>query len=165
MHRTLKAETVRPPADHPGQQQARFNIFKEIYNDERPNEALGQTTPASRWRPPRRVLPRSIEESWYDADHEVRRVRPNGENKWRGDMIFIGGGRTRVRTSLYMGALVATRWNPPLKAFFYRLVAAGKPKMVALIPSRGSFSPSSTPSSEIENHGKMLDRQDSRSPH
>lgn len=51
---------------------------------------------------------------------------------WRG-RSFIGGGRTRVRTALFMGAMVAKRWNPTLKAFFGRLVAAGKPKMVALI--------------------------------
>jgi transposase len=51
---------------------------------------------------------------------------------WRG-RSFIGGGRTRVRTALYMGALVAARWNPPLKAFFDRLVAAGKPRKVAII--------------------------------
>jgi transposase len=38
-----------------------------------------------------------------------------------------------VRTALYMGALVASRWNPPLKTFYARLVAAGKPRMVALI--------------------------------
>jgi transposase len=38
-----------------------------------------------------------------------------------------------VRTALFMGAMVAKRRNPILKAFFDRLVAAGKPKMVALI--------------------------------
>ncbi len=51
---------------------------------------------------------------------------------WRG-RSFIGGGRTSVRTALFMGAMVAKRFNPVLKAFFDRLVAAGKPKMVALI--------------------------------
>jgi transposase len=51
---------------------------------------------------------------------------------WRGKS-FIGGGRTAVRTALFMGALVAMRFNPVLKAFFDRLIAAGKPKMVALI--------------------------------
>lgn len=51
---------------------------------------------------------------------------------WRG-RSFIGGGRTSVRTALFMGAMVAKRYNPVLKAFFDRLVAAGKPKMVALI--------------------------------
>jgi len=52
--------------------------------------------------------------------------------KWRGKS-FIGGGRTVVRTALFMGASVAARHNPVLKAFFDRLVAAGKPKMVAII--------------------------------
>jgi transposase len=57
-------------------------------------------------------------------------TRQSGQ--WKGKS-FIGGGRTAVRTVLFMGALVAKRHNPVLKAFFDRLVAAGKPKMVALI--------------------------------
>jgi transposase len=52
--------------------------------------------------------------------------------KWRG-RSFITGGRTAIRSALFMGAMVAKRHNPVLKAFFDRLVAAGKPKMVALI--------------------------------
>jgi len=43
------------------------------------------------------------------------------------------GGRTAVRTALFMGAMVAKQHNPVLRDFFDRLVAAGKPKMVALI--------------------------------
>lgn len=57
-------------------------------------------------------------------------TRQSGQ--WRG-RSFIGGGRAAVRTALYMGALVAARFNPDLKAFRDRMVAAGKPKMVALI--------------------------------
>src|SRR5262245_8812006 len=57
-------------------------------------------------------------------------TRQSGQ--WHG-RSFIGGGRTTVRTALFMGAMVAKRHNPVLKAFFDRLVAAGKPKMVALI--------------------------------
>jgi len=57
-------------------------------------------------------------------------TRQSGQ--WHG-RSFIGGGRTTVRTALFMGALVAKRHNTVLKAFFDRLVAAGKPKMVALI--------------------------------
>jgi transposase len=52
--------------------------------------------------------------------------------KWRG-RSFIGGGRTVVRTALFMGALSAARYNPALKLFRDRLVANGKPKLVALI--------------------------------
>ena len=52
--------------------------------------------------------------------------------RWRGKSI-IGGGRASVRTVLYMGAQVAARYNPTLKAFRDKLVAAGKPKNVAII--------------------------------
>jgi len=52
--------------------------------------------------------------------------------KWKGKSM-IGGGRKDVRTAIFMAALVGTRFNPVLKAFYRRLLAAGKPKMVALI--------------------------------
>ena len=42
------------------------------------------------------------------------------------------GGRAHVRTVLYMGTLVATRFNPGIRAFYQRLLAAGKVKTVAL---------------------------------
>jgi transposase len=44
----------------------------------------------------------------------------------------IWGGRAHVRTVLYMGTLVATRFNPRIKVFYQRLLAAGKRKTVAL---------------------------------
>lgn len=44
----------------------------------------------------------------------------------------IWGGRARVRAVLYMATLVATRFNPTLRAFYQRLCAAGKPKKLAL---------------------------------
>ena len=50
----------------------------------------------------------------------------------RGKRI-VWGGRAPVRAVLYMGALVATRRNPVIRAFYRRLLAAGKPKKVALI--------------------------------
>jgi transposase len=44
----------------------------------------------------------------------------------------VYGGRAEVRAVLYMGALVATKHNPVIKAFYQRLLAAGKAKKVAL---------------------------------
>jgi len=52
--------------------------------------------------------------------------------RWKGKS-FIGGGRPSLRAALFMGALVAARYNPALKAFKERLIAAGKPKLVAVI--------------------------------
>ena len=45
----------------------------------------------------------------------------------------IWGGRAQVRAALYMAALVATRHNPQIRTFYQRLVAAGKPRKVALV--------------------------------
>ena len=47
----------------------------------------------------------------------------------------VWGGRSRVRGVLYMGALVASRHNPAIRDFYQRLLAAGKPKKVALVAS------------------------------
>lgn len=46
---------------------------------------------------------------------------------------FIQGGRASVRAVLYMAALVATKRNAVIRAFYQRLVAAGKPKKLALV--------------------------------
>jgi transposase len=52
--------------------------------------------------------------------------------RWKGKSM-IGGGRAAVRAGLYMAAMSAIRCHPVLKSFYRRLLAAGKPKMVALI--------------------------------
>lgn len=57
-------------------------------------------------------------------------TRQSGQ--WRGKS-FIGGGRASVRTVLFLAAQSAKRHNPPLRAFYQRLIAAGRPKMVATI--------------------------------
>jgi transposase len=57
-------------------------------------------------------------------------TRQSGQ--WKGKS-FIGGGRASVRSALFVGAMVASRHNPTLKAFRDKLVAAGKPKLVAVV--------------------------------
>lgn len=57
-------------------------------------------------------------------------TRQSGQ--WKGKS-FIGGGRSVVRSAVFLGAMTAARHNPALKAFHDRLVASGKPKLVALI--------------------------------
>jgi len=52
--------------------------------------------------------------------------------RWRG-RSFIAGGRAGVRSALFMAAMVAMRHNPVLKAFYERLLAAGKPKLVSIV--------------------------------
>jgi transposase InsO family protein len=89
MHRTLKQHTSKPPAANPAQQQARFDRFRQHYNHERPHEALEQQPPAVLYRPSPRPYPSRLPEPWYDADHQVRRVRSSGEIKWQGNYVFV----------------------------------------------------------------------------
>jgi transposase len=57
-------------------------------------------------------------------------TRQSGQ--WRGKS-FIGGGRSQLRSSLFMAAMVAAHRNRVFADFYKRLLAAGKPKIVALI--------------------------------
>jgi transposase len=57
-------------------------------------------------------------------------TRQSGQ--WKGKS-FIGGGRRSVRRILFIAAMVAARYNPTLKAFRDKLIAAGKPKILALV--------------------------------
>ena len=52
--------------------------------------------------------------------------------RWRGKRV-VWGGRANVRAAPYMPTVVAVRWCPVLRDFYQRLVAAGKPKKVALV--------------------------------
>ena len=51
---------------------------------------------------------------------------------WRGRRR-ISAGRGQLRRTLYMATLTAARWNPVIRAFYERLLAAGKLKKVALV--------------------------------
>ena len=51
---------------------------------------------------------------------------------FRGRRMIVGG-RAHVRRSLYMATVAAIKHNPVIRAFFHRLVAAGRPGKVAVI--------------------------------
>jgi transposase InsO family protein len=97
MHRTLKAQTSRPPAADAAdaaEQQARFDAFLRHFNEERPHQALGQKLPHEFYAPSPRRMPARLEDPWYDADHQVRRVRSAGEIMWKGERVFVSEALT-----------------------------------------------------------------------
>jgi transposase InsO family protein len=89
MHRTLKAETARPPQATFEAQQERFDRFRELYNEERPHEALDQKTPSSHYLASTRPLPERLPEPEYAGYFEVRRVRRDGTFKFKGELRFL----------------------------------------------------------------------------
>jgi putative transposase len=88
-HLTLQQETTTPPAATPAQQQRRFDRMRLEFNTERPHEALGQRPPAHLYTPSPRAYPTQLEDPWYDATHQVRRVRDRGQIKWGGEFVFV----------------------------------------------------------------------------
>lgn len=88
-HLTLQQETVTPPAASAVAQQRRFDRLRRIFNTVRPHEALGQRPPLSVYQPSPRAYPVRLEEAWYDATTQVRRVKAAGQIRWRGDWVFV----------------------------------------------------------------------------
>lgn len=89
MHRTLKAETIRPAAASLAAQQRRFNRFRAEFNHERPHEALDQQTPASCYVPSARPMPRKLPALEYPDRFEVRLVSANGGIRWNKHWINV----------------------------------------------------------------------------
>jgi putative transposase len=100
MHRTLKAETTRPPAQNLSLQQARFDGFRTEYNQERPHEALGMQTPGSVWRPSPRALPAELKGPQYPGHWVVKRVDQTGIVSFRGKTYRLSGVLAQEQVAL-----------------------------------------------------------------
>lgn len=83
-HRTLAVEVLRgPPFRDLEQCQQRFDAWRDIYNLERPHEALGMATPASRYQPSARPFPETLPPIEYADGDVVRKVQDRGEISYR----------------------------------------------------------------------------------
>jgi len=88
MHRTLKQETTRPPKLNRALQQLAFDTFAEIYNRERPHEALDDDVPAEHYVANPRG-PIVTPEIRYPEGTETRRVQRSGTIVLSSDHIFL----------------------------------------------------------------------------
>ena len=86
-------------------------------------------------------------------------TRQSGQ--WRGK-AFIGGGRRSVRAALFVATMAAVRHNPIIRAFRQRLLAAGKPKMVAMIACMRKLLTILNAVARDQKHGAPIDSQHSR---
>lgn len=89
MHKTLKAETTRPPAANRRAQQRKFNRFQQEFNEERPHEVLDMATPASIYVPSRREMPDRLPPLEYPDRFEVRYVSYNGGIRWNKNWVNV----------------------------------------------------------------------------
>lgn len=89
MHRTLKAETTRPPEATFADQQKRFDDFLEEYNEVRPHQALGGDPPVSRFARCAREMPAKVPRPEYPGHAEIRKVSSGGTISFKGHVIFL----------------------------------------------------------------------------
>ena len=132
MHRTLEAQAIHPPEYDCRRHQKRFDVFRYEFNEIRPHQGLGQERPASKVQPYRRPYPDRIPELEYPDSFTVRRVRGNGEIKWKGGSLLVGTvlsgkpvGLLQVdddRWKLFVGGVHLADWKRGAK----RLVPPGR---------------------------------------
>lgn len=89
MHRTLKAETTRPPANTCRGQQRKFDRFRQEFNNDRPHEALDMETPADRYECSSRPMPDRLPPLEYPDRFEVRYVSANGGIRWNNEHVPV----------------------------------------------------------------------------
>src|SRR4051812_5839558 len=101
MHLTLKQETTRPAGANFLQQQERFDTFIEVYNKERPHEALDMKTPESFYQPSPRLFPEQLPEPDYPLHDLTCYVNHNSRVYLRGNNFNLA--------SVLIGELVGLR--------------------------------------------------------
>lgn len=100
MHRTLKAETTRPPALTMRAQQERFDCWRQLFNDERPHQALGDVCPSSLYHASNRVMPTRLPAPEYAGHCEVRLVSSQGTFRFKDRQIFLSAVLAGERIAL-----------------------------------------------------------------
>lgn len=89
MHRTLKAETTRPPRANLLQQQERFDSFVDEFNRERPHEALGMKRPAQVYKASPRKMPEVLPEPTYPEHDDVIAVNRSGNVYFCRKQVYV----------------------------------------------------------------------------
>ena len=90
-HRTLKAEVLRQQAIHNlGHAQACFDPWRQIYNHERPHEALAMQVPAQRYQESAQAFPETLPPIEYPPGEMVRKVDQGGKISFRGQSYRVG---------------------------------------------------------------------------
>lgn len=128
MHRTLKAQTARPPEATFERQQSRFDHFRHEYNNERPHEALGQKRPATVYTPSPRPYPETLPPIEYPGHLETRKVDHTGMIRWKNSRLYLSHtlhgetvGLEEIDDgiwSLYYGPVLLARFDEQERRFY-----------------------------------------------
>jgi transposase InsO family protein len=89
MHKTLKAEAIRPPKANLTTQQRAFDKFRAEYNDERPHDSLDGKPPGSLYRPSRREYTGTPPHFAYPGHFILKRITNAGTFRFKKKLLFI----------------------------------------------------------------------------
>jgi putative transposase len=103
LHRTLELEARCLPQRTRAAQQRVLDRFRHEYNDVRPHEGLGNSTPADVYERSTRRYPVPLQEPHYSPNYEVRTVRRQGDFKWKGKNVFV--------SETLRGEHIGLRWD------------------------------------------------------
>jgi putative transposase len=128
MHKTLKAQTTRPPARDARGQQKKFNHFIHEFNEERPHESLQQRRPTTLYSPSPRPYPERVPPIEYDGRMETRIVTDNGNISWKNGLVFASHTLARQTLafdeiddgvwSVYFGSVLIARFDERERRFY-----------------------------------------------
>jgi transposase InsO family protein len=92
-HRTLQAEVLSRTDLHDlAHSQEAFDHWRPIYNHQRPHEALALATPATRYTPSARSLPKHLPPIEYGPADHLFTVKSKGEITWKNRTYYLGNG-------------------------------------------------------------------------
>ena len=90
LHKTLQQETMDSMKYSMGAQQAEFDKFKYEYNELRSHESLNRQPPACVFKNSQVEYLGKVNPIEYDVGSYIRKVKPSGEIKWKGQDIYLG---------------------------------------------------------------------------
>ena len=100
MHKTLKAEAIRPARSRLAMQQRAFNRFRNEYNHERPHQSLRGRTPGSLYRSSARTYTGELPPFEYPGHFLVKHVTNAGTFRFKKRVLFIANGLIHHRVGL-----------------------------------------------------------------
>lgn len=133
MHQTLKREAATPPSLNHKAQLVRLERFRQIFNDERPHEALGQIPPARVFTPSPRLWDGKLRSPAYWGAAHIRTVRVSGSIKWHGRELFVSEVLNGERIGIFEIAddEYEARFGPILLGYI-----KGKHKLIRVRPGK-----------------------------
>lgn len=89
-HRTLKVELLKTREFlNLNHCQSEFDIYRDIYNIERPHQSLAMEPPISRYKPSNRAYSERLPDIEYGPDDQVRKVQAKGEVSFNGKIFYV----------------------------------------------------------------------------